>query len=486
MGDIRYVCLSDMHLGEEDSLLTKLKTAGADPETAGADPETAGAKIDPESPSPVMKQLTECIKTILAGNEKEKPTLVLNGDILELALATMDEAAMVFERFIECIMPPGEEMFGKIIYIPGNHDHHIWEVARESQYSDFVKTLKPKTKLERPWHATNIFVENDPNEVPAYFLTTLVQRYDHLKEFKITTAYPNFGVSNNDTERCVIFQHGHFFEPLYQLMSQISDLFFPERQKPQFPWDIETENFAWIDFFWSALGRSGKTGADVELFYEKMQNLGEFKKFLGKLAVGLAKKCDLPGWGNEMEASLLKGLIGFGVDKIASMERSHGKEALSEDAVKGLEAYMNGPMFEQILNESTENLGYETTLVFGHTHKPFSRDIDFAKYSQVVNVYNTGGWIVDTDDTEPIHGGAVVLIDEDLNAVSLRMYNENEDPGKYAVRVEQAKKAAEPNDLYDRISALVDPGQDPWKTFSMTAARTVDIRREHLRARIRS
>jgi hypothetical protein len=30
MPDIRYVCLSDMHFGEEDSLMTNLKTASRD------------------------------------------------------------------------------------------------------------------------------------------------------------------------------------------------------------------------------------------------------------------------------------------------------------------------------------------------------------------------------------------------------------------------------------------------------------------------
>src|SRR3972149_1096449 len=119
MPDIRYVCLSDMHLGEEDSLLTNLKTDS---------PE-----IDPTQPSQVMKQLIECLRYIISQNENkgEKPTLILNGDIPELALTTDNQAAMVFERFIELIMPPREELFGRIIYIPGNHDHHLWEIARE-------------------------------------------------------------------------------------------------------------------------------------------------------------------------------------------------------------------------------------------------------------------------------------------------------------------------------------------------------------------
>jgi hypothetical protein len=127
----------------------------------------------------------------------------------------------------------------------------------------------------------------------------------------------------------------------------------------------------------------------------------------------------------------------------------------------------------------------EVTLVFGHTHKPFQEDLSFRGYPQWVNVYNTGGWVVDTVDPEPLHGGAVVLVDEALNAVSLRMYGEEKDPGRYAVRVEQASHPGEePNPLYRQIASVVRPEEEPWHTFSMLAARTVSKRAQNLRARI--
>jgi len=178
MPDIRYVCMSDMHLGEEDSLLTNL--------------ETDKPKADPTKSSPVMTHLVACLRELISKNEsKKKPTLILNGDILELALATTNEAAMVFERFIELIMPEGKELFEKIIYIPGNHDHHLWETARETQYVNFISKSKPGTLLKIPWHTTKIFVENDPSPLPNYFLTRQVSRFNHLKNFVINTAYPN-------------------------------------------------------------------------------------------------------------------------------------------------------------------------------------------------------------------------------------------------------------------------------------------------------
>ena len=110
MTEIRYVCLSDTHFGEEDSLFTNLKTASTE--------------TDPLMPSPVMIRLAECLRDLISQYDTDtKPTLVLAGDILELALATTNEAAMVFERFLELMMPKDDELFQEIIYIPGNHDH---------------------------------------------------------------------------------------------------------------------------------------------------------------------------------------------------------------------------------------------------------------------------------------------------------------------------------------------------------------------------
>lgn len=476
MPDIHYVCLSDMHLGEEDSLLTNLKTASMD--------------TDPTQPSPVMRQLIECLRDLISKNENEKkPTLILNGDILELALTTTNQAAMVFERFMELIMPPNRELFGKIVYIPGNHDHHLWELARETQYVNYIRGINPGRHLPIPWHTTNMFVENDPNPVPSFFLTRLVKRFPHLKNFVITIAYPNFGLLREADQKCIIFCHGHFIESPYQLMSTLKNLIFPGREKPRQIWDIEAENFAWVDFFWSMMGRSGEAGQDIELIYEKMQDREQFKKLLDTLADNLAKKYDLPGWGDLMEAGILKMALRFMVDKIMDkvpgMERAQTERLLSQDAEKGLWTYVNEPLKEQILIERKGNMPCDVTFVFGHTHKPFQEDMNFEGYPEWVNVYNTGGWVVESVQPQLLRGGAVILVDEDLNTVSLRMYNEDANSVKYLVRVEEAThEGEEKSPFYQRINDLVNSSVDPWKTFSATAADSVHVRAKYLQARI--
>jgi hypothetical protein len=125
------------------------------------------------------------------------------------------------------------------------------------------------------------------------------------------------------------------------------------------------------------------------------------------------------------------------------------------------------------------------TFVFGHTHKPFQEDMNFRGYPQWVNVYNTGGWVVETVQPAPLYGGAVVLIDENLDAASLRLFNESDDPRSHVVQVQEAIHPGEDNNPFrKRIAGLVDPSVDAWKSFSATVARATSVREQNLRARI--
>lgn len=480
MADIRYVCLSDTHFGAYNSLLTNLKTASTEPA--------------PLKPSPVLRRLVNCLRELLSHDENpdEKPTLVLNGDILELALATTNQAAMAFTRFVELVVPEDEDerLFDEIIFVPGNHDHHLWEVARETQYLNHINRLEPGTELPVPWHATDMFVTSSTLTVPATFLMGLINRLPHLKRKKkfITSFYPNYGITSRNGSRAVLFHHGHFIEDLYQLMSTMRNMLYPDREPPQLPWDIEAENFAWIDFFWSAMGRSGDVGEDIGLLYEQMQDEEARQRLLQNLSNSLAERYNLPGWGDWMERRIVNWLFNIVSKRVTNMERLQvtGKP-LSDETQQGLWNYVEGPLKGQVEAERRGGMPSNVTFVFGHTHKPFSDDYNFRGYPEWVNTYNTGGWVVDTVDRAPLHGAAMVLLDEELNGASVRLYNEAEDADSYRVRVEQASHPGEPgNPLYEKLAEVVDPDSDPWADFSSLVATTVHKRAENLRQRINS
>jgi len=475
--DIRYVCLSDMHLGAEGSLLTNMPPGSL--------------TADPLKVSPVLEDLVYCLRDLIFRNvdQTSKPTLILLGDILELALADDKEAAMAFERFLDFAMEPGYELFGDIIYIPGNHDHHLWESARETQYVlNYLTQTKPGTSLDNPWHTTNIFMIDDLNPVPSFFLNALMHRYDHLKNLTITTAYPNFGLMQG--QRGVIFHHGHFIESIYQLMTILKNLIFPQLEEvPRKIWDLESENFAWIDFFWSTLGRSGDFGKDVEIIYDKMQSEVQFRKLLNTLADSLAKKYDITGMGDWMDSKVTRLILNGLVDKLVNPERTQTEKYLSQDAEQGLLDYVNGPLKIQIEKEWQKRrhryFPVEVTFIFGHTHKPFEDNKTFTNIGNGVPVYNTGGWVVETVEPAPLHGGAMVLMNENLDVTSLRMYNETDDVAEYRVEVHEAPLPGHGHsEFFNHLSGLIQLNQPLWNKFSQTLPNEVSIRRENLRRKI--
>lgn len=475
MPDIRYVCLSDMHLGAQNSLLTNLT-----PNNKSSDTETS---------SPTLTALVDCLRELISKNENpEKPTLILAGDVLELALTTENIAAMAFERFVELILPVKKEdrLFKEILYLPGNHDHHLWETARETQYVNYLKTdrQKPGMFLDIPYHTTSMF---DPARasVPSVFLNGIIDRYDYLEDVKIGTIYPNLALITEDHRRCAIFTHGHFAESMYLLMSTMRKLMFPKAARPELTWDYEAENFAWIDFFWSTMGRSGAVGTDVEIVYDKLQNESQMKLLISNLAAGLANRPGRAGWKNWLQARLLKKVFNLVLFAAANAERTQTDDYLTEDAKKGLQTYLEGPVLKQMKIERDGNVPPSVAVVFGHTHKPFQSQMNFDGYEPGVNVYNTGGWVIDSLERHPLVGGAVVLADENLDLTSVRMYNEVEDPSAFSVSVQAATTSADAKNIFhERIVELVDSAKDPWKTFSNVAASEIPRRVANLQSKI--
>ena len=465
MPGISHVCVSDTHFGAKNSLLTKLRAASRD--------------TDPTAASPVMDHLVACLRDLLSkAGDPQGVTLILNGDILELALANDNEAYMVFGRFIESIMSP--RLFKTIMYIPGNHDHRLWELSRETQYMTHIARLDTSDDLPIPWHTTKMFAQDEP--VASYSLDTMVRKYGS-QDLRVAVAYPNFALFQKTNHRCVIFHHGHFIEPLYLAMTSLRNLIFVDRRLPAHVWDIERENFAWIDCLWSFMGRGGDVGKDAQSMYDKMQDREAFKKLSYDLLSTLAAKYDLPGWDDITDTRFLKWAVGALVQRLRGTEKTRMERALSEEGKRSLGAYMSGPLKDQIDNEYGATPPRDVTFVFGHTHKPFQEDMTFHGYPQWSGIYNTGGWVVESVDAEPIYGGAVILVNDNLDVVSLRMYNESNDPGRYAVKIEEASHAgSQTNDLFKAIAEIVNPSLDPWRSFSEAAAEAVRIREQNLRA----
>src|ERR1700726_4660259 len=88
MTDIRYVILSDLHFGAENSVLTALSER---PATA----ESTGFSADRHRPSPLLRGLIDGVREPTRGQDRP-PTLILAGDILDLDLSLDELCSMVF------------------------------------------------------------------------------------------------------------------------------------------------------------------------------------------------------------------------------------------------------------------------------------------------------------------------------------------------------------------------------------------------------
>ncbi len=465
---VRYVCLSDTHFGEEDSLLTCLRSDAY--------------RCDPRHASPTLTHLVEALRHLLAGQEgAPKPTLLLNGDILELAFASYSQSLATFERFMELVVSPGRELFDKVVYLPGNHDHHVWEIARETQYvSQVLRNHHYDDGPPPPIHATPLALDGHPPLV-SFLLDPLMRHVRGVDDptayldYPVFIAYPNLGLFHPTRDRCVVLHHGHFLESLYFAMSALRRKLFPEDPPVQTVAQAESENWAWIDFVWSLLGRSGDAGMRAEVLYKRLQYPMNLRSFIAELAKRIAQGSDLPLIpGDWMEEKILHLIFSRAAERLGG-ERCRPGDSDESDVRQGLDRYLFELTYRQLAEEHGE-VPSEVAFVFGHTHKPFERLVEDPR-GVPVEVYNTGGWAVDNADRLAARGASVVLISDDLQVVSLRVYHDGSD--EPAVQIGAVGPGAEP--FRARVAAFVQQDQGPWQQLAATITSEAAARRRHLR-----
>jgi hypothetical protein len=88
--------------------------------------------------------------------------------------------------------------------------------------------------------------------------------------------------------------------------------------------------------------------------------------------------------------------------------------------------------------------------------------------------------VVDTLQPDPIHGAAIILIDDELNAASIRMYNESDAAQEGAVTI----AAAEGNPLVEELKSRLDLQAPCWKTMAASAQAAIRDHRQNLNFKV--
>lgn len=341
------VAISDLHLGEESS--------AANPLLREAVPSILKDRVEFQNPPVNTTPLK--LNKLLHGIAREAggiSDLVLLGDIVDLSLASYRNCALqareFFRQLLWGVLP------GALVWVPGNHDHHLWVQVCEEEYIE--APLREGSlpgefaRITGPGKGTGAM--NRHNRGVQFLLGLLPP---HIRE-RFWLAYPNYVTACGGEN--LLFHHGHFFD---QRVSWIGTTLVEAQNLSE----LEVFNAPYLDFIYYGSGQSGRLSEQIENIYEEIRWAYER---LGKVldVISLEK--------------LFKWLLGRfknGGDRGAELDKK----------MAGRIARYLG--YIQRERETAPALyPAEFSLVFGHTHRPLAG-------GRVENypVYNTGGWTVD-------------------------------------------------------------------------------------------
>jgi predicted phosphodiesterase len=463
---LKYICLSDLHAGSISSLLRKLETEDHGRNTGG-------------SLSPITHAFQRALEGFLlaAGAKDTPPQMVLMGDVLELQFATREEAFPIALGFLSALNRK-KLLQGEVIATAGNHDHSLWTDARLSLDANRLSV----DGMDADYRSATPAFEKSSGE--SRLLSALLLKAGFSScDFR----YPNIGFRND--QRLVLLHHGHFVEKEYRALSMLMDAF---AQPPRDPGaiDIDTlcaENAGWIDFAWAALGDAAGLGKGAEQLYQNMLTTNGFRRMSKHwskvIAAGLSEA--LPLSGNLMMQEAIHTMCQVGIDasigQFRDTERYTIVDSLSYDGLQGLKWYVEGPCAKQIASEHG-TIPEDVTFVFGHTHKPFSQRVAMKGYPGPVKVYNTGGWALNGPRLDNAQGAAMILIDDQLNVASLRLFMTPHDDEVRPAYVEMLSDGPGSETFRDEINEWLGASEKAWVSLARAAEKAYVARQEMLLA----
>jgi hypothetical protein len=479
MAAVRYVCMSDLHLGAAYSVLS------------GTDAE---GRPDPSQCSPALAALARGLRELLERlrGQHTPPTLVLLGDVLDMGLSPMGAVAAAFQTFARAVMldARGRPLFApRVLCVPGNHDHHLWRLAQDQHFQQGVAAGRMARDL---LEHTPLFEPIGPLRPNSPLLTRLLTGIDGLGGARCDIVYPNLGLLDAARQRCVVMHHGHYLDPMYRVVSTLNAQApgpgggrAAVRRAALTVAQIEAQNGPWVDFLWSDLGSAGITGREAMSLYEVMRDAGASQRFSQQLARQVVARLSRVGTSGRSQLAqgitvdqLVLGALDATLGQGAQSQRDSYAQVMSDADAADLRWYLAGPVHGQLRREGLADPStLDLAFVFGHTHKPFQDELPTPGYGRPVAIYNTGGWVMDQPTMASTQGAAAVFIDADLNLASLRLFN---DPLNGAMAPVQAQGVGGFRDAANPLLAALADGvartADAWRAFSDAAQHATEAR----------
>ena len=376
---LKYLAISDAHLGEAPSMLSY-----------------------PQG----REHLGEVIRVQLGGGERiQAEQLILLGDIPERSHATPEEMLSSTHGFMDTLNEAVS--FEKVVYMPGNHDHTLWTAYCRKLYGE--ETVGCITEPAGD-HIVRRGEREDPKNSAGELLSTIFEYPDgplwetiRQEERDIVCANPIYAEEFNG--RIYAFSHGTHFRK--------------EVTAPR--WSRKLAELA------TSNGFLGDFQVLSEGDVREAQNLEELERVVSPFIDAL-----LPAYENNPvstldEAGYLMAVLSgrFGLQRQSPDESKLFSAAelqeVPEDLIPRLTK--NGEIsdlplklcMEYFLPHMTDHLKNngltgDVTFVYGDTHDGGWGDLSLSK-GENMRVYNTGGWV--TYDVEDHPTCYLFAVDED-------------------------------------------------------------------------
>ena len=329
--------------------------------------------------------------------DNQPVTIVVAGDFLDLAIAYAEDALADLRALLGAFV--GVVRFEEIVYVVGNHDHHLW-----SQHSEDKRILAPLREGRVPSHgdaprAKAAYQVTPLDGEPFDLLQPLVDRTFGSSGPRVTIAYPSY-VRRLDRDGTRLYvTHGHLFGGLY---TELSTLLRDKLGGLPHDQVAATVNQPVIELIYWLLGEiGGGLGADglVEAIYTDVQK-GTLSKVQGVVARLVQQVVPPHGllWGllghwerklvvDAAMVELRKVLISPSTPASASADRFADLET-TRAALRAWLGAVDWPIQQP------------TIALYGHTHVWD----DYAIPNSAVHSWNLGTWLVEPDHPQPRTG----------------------------------------------------------------------------------
>jgi len=224
-----------------------------------------GSKLAQGAQSAGYQRLKDVIHKRTGGERLDY--LILSGDILDFSVASFEDACKAARPFFQALQ--NDRLTKHIVYIPGNHDKHIWDAVEwEVNVIGRMKEHRDPRPFRRSQPACIDMVDGrfllpgvneDETEKRwgTLFLEGLFDAAGGNEIIPIFFAYPNLYVKT--AKEIYLITHGHMLEMAWVLLSEVfGDVNGLKELKPLSLGHLEELNVPLTSMICTGVGQAGE------------------------------------------------------------------------------------------------------------------------------------------------------------------------------------------------------------------------------------